>query len=455
MPGARKGNRQGTGQGIGVALLLCLLAALIILVLFLCRQQGWLMPVSSPSPSPDPTVESTPTPPPPDREPPVIEGPHDVTVAVGMTLSYRSGVSAVDAVDGSVPFQIDASAVNLSQAGEYPVVYRAEDKSGNRAETTVTVTVVEVSGVNDDDPTADVSGEDPAVEPSFPPLPEVTEQMVDEVSDQILSKIITPSMSQWEQARAIYNYVHTHVKYVGSSDKSSWLIGAYVGFTRNRGDCYNYFACSKALLTRAGIPNVDLYRVGGGTDHYWQLVNVGNGWYHFDACPHPDSYPLNSFLLDEMAVRAYTEKCASVRSNYYVYDYENCPVVPVGTPIEELPQESEPVAVTETPVEEPSQEPEGTDPLLPPGVLELPTQDPSLSPGPTFTPEPGASGQPPVELPPEPSQTPVEELPSEPPQASSAPPSESFAASPAPADPPSPVPEMETAPSAETFPPEA
>ena len=50
--------------------------------------------------------------------------------------------NAVDAVDGLVPFQIDASAVNLSQAGKYPVIYRAEDKSGNRAETTVTVTVV-------------------------------------------------------------------------------------------------------------------------------------------------------------------------------------------------------------------------------------------------------------------------------------------------------------------------
>lgn len=419
MPGNRRENRQGSGRGLGVALFLCLLAALIALVLFLSRQQGWLPFVFHPVSTPDPTVEATPTPSPtlpPDTEPPVIEGPHDLTVAVGMTLSYRSGVSAVDAVDGPVPFQVDATAVNLSQAGEYPVIYRAEDKSGNRAELAVSVTVVEVSGVNDEDPTADVSGEDSAPELSFPPLPEVTEQMVNEVSDQILSKIITASMSQWEQARAIYNYVHTHVKYVGSSDKSSWLIGAYVGFTRNRGDCYNYFACSKALLTRAGIPNVDLYRVGGGTDHYWQLVNVGNGWYHFDACPHPDSYPLNSFLLDEMAVRAYTEKCAPVRTNYYVYDYANCPVIPVGTPIEELPAESEP-AETEI-VETPSAEdPNGTEVLLPPGVLEqtspspeppaelTPPAGPELTGEPTEEPSSGLTQTP--ESPPSAEETPV------------------------------------------------
>ena len=440
MPGAKKGNKQGSGGGAGVALLLCLLAALIALVLFLYRQQGWLLSPPSPTSAPSPTSESSP---PPDTEPPVIEGPHDLTVAVGMTLSYRSGVSAVDAVDGLVPFQIDASAVNLSQAGKYPVIYRAEDKSGNRAETTVTVTVVEVSGVNDDDPTADVSG---AVEPSFPPLPEVTQEMVDEVSDQILAKIVTPSMSQWEQARAIYNYVHTHVKYVGSADKSSWLIGAYVGFTRNRGDCYNYFACSKALLTRAGIPNVDLYRVGGGTDHYWQLVNVGNGWYHFDACPHPDSYPLNSFLLDEMAVREYTEKCAPIRSNYYVYDYENCPVVPVGTSLEELPQESESVEVTADPLGEQSQDPEDGEALLPPGVLEATSPEPSMSAGPEPT------VQPPAELPAEPIQAPAEELSDGPTQDPAVLPPGEAVPSPAPADTPTPVPETE-APLPEEVPP--
>ena len=43
---------------------------------------------------------------------------------------------------------------------------------------------------------------------------------------------------------------------------------------------------------------------------------MGEGYYHFDACPHPNSYPLYSFLLTEAEVRAYTEQCASVRKNY-------------------------------------------------------------------------------------------------------------------------------------------
>lgn len=378
-------EKTGSGKGIAIALVLCFLAVLCALGLFLFHSQQTL-----PEPEPTPTAEPTPTPPPPDTEPPVIEGPHDMTVAAGMTLSYRSGITAVDKVDGKVKLEVDASAVNLSEPGEYPVIYWAVDKSGNRAETTVSVTVIEVSGVDDDDPTADVSGEGGQGAVELPPIKEVTAEMVDQEADRILARILSPSMSQWEQARAIYNYVHTHVKYVGTSDKSSWLMGAYVGFTRGRGDCYNYFACSKALLTRAGIPNVDLYRVGGGTDHYWQLVNVGSGWYHFDACPHPNSYPLDSFLLDEMAVREYTEKCTPVRTNYYVYDYANCPVTVVGTPVEELPAESELPAETELPVE--TELPPGEqEAILPPGILPAETEGPAELPGAEESPEPEPS----------------------------------------------------------------
>lgn len=411
-------KKKGTGRGTGIVLALCAVAVLILLALLFLRGK---FPLQRPSPpEPTPTAEATSTPS-PDTEPPVIKGPHDMSVAVGMTLSYRSGVTAVDEEDGPVKLEVDASAVDLNKPGEYPVIYRARDKSGNESEITVTLTVAAVAGVNDDDPTADVSGEDPA-QAELPPIKEVTAEMVDEEADRILKKILAPSMSQWEQARAIYNYVHTHVKYVGSSDKSSWLMGAYVGFTRSRGDCYNYFACSKALLTKAGIPNVDLYRVGGSTDHYWQLVNVGNGWYHFDACPHPDSYPLNSFLLDETAVREYTEKCSPVRTNYYVYDYENCPVTAVGFPVEELPEESlSPGSETEIPAVTETPDPEEA--LLPPGVLT--TQPPAELPGETPLPQ---ESQPAPEEPTEPAAPEI----SPEPEISEVPASETASAGPAP-----------------------
>lgn len=292
-------------------------------------------------------VESTLVICPADTEAPVITGAQDLFVEVGETVSYRSGITVTDNRDPSVPLQVDAGQVDLTTPGIYPVVYSAADSRGNRTELTVVITVIE----------RDES--DPLGENGFPPLAaeDVTQEQLDKLADRVLSQITSSGMSQKQKADAIFNYTHNHIRYVGTSDKSSWIKGAYIGLTQGRGDCFNYFACSKELLTRAGISNIDLYRVGGTTDHYWQLVNVGDGWYHFDACPHPNSYPIRSFLLTEAEVREYTKRCSSVRKNYYVYNYADCPVTVVGTPAEELPPESEQPPKVEVPVK-PEQPPE-------------------------------------------------------------------------------------------------
>lgn len=255
----------------------------------------------------------------PDREPPCLIGIKDITVPVGKSVSYRSGVSAVDAVDGAVLLHIDAGAVNLDKPGIYDVIYWAVDAAGNTVRQSARVIV---QPPDDDDENDALAAQ------------------VDELADEILSEITEEGMSQREIARAIFDYVHGNIHYTGSSGKHSWLRAAYNGFTRGIGDCFNYFACSKALLTRAGIENVDLQRVGGISQHYWQLVNVGDGWYHFDACPHPREYWLDGFLFTEQQARDFTETCAQNEDperaerfrNYYVYDYEACPVQPEGMP---------------------------------------------------------------------------------------------------------------------------
>ncbi|HJB99165.1 MAG TPA: hypothetical protein H9764_01810 [Candidatus Flavonifractor merdavium] len=342
-------------------LALCILAAVVLAVFLVPRLSG----------SPAPSASDTP-PPAEDTQPPVISGVKDLTVAVGESLSYRTGVTVTDNVDETVRLQVDSSGVNLSEPGEYQALYWAEDAAGNRAEVPVTVTVVAAVTVDD----ADTGATEDVVESGNV---EITQDGVNELADEILAEITTPGMSQREKALAIYNYVHNHIKYVGTSDKSSWLVGAYVGFTRGSGDCYNYFACSKALLTRAGIPNVDLTRVGGNSRHYWQLVDVGSGYYHFDACPHPNSYPLYSFLLTEEEVKAYTRQCSSIRKNYYVYDYDSCPVEVIqGTP---------PVTPTPAPTAAPTPSPEPTaTPTPAPSVTPTPEPTPTATATPEVTP---------------------------------------------------------------------
>lgn len=299
----------------------------------------------------------------------MISGIQALTTPVGEAPSYRNGVTATDNRDGTVMLLVDSSEVNLGVPGEYQVTYSAEDSAGNRTEITTTIVVTE--------PEPDSASEASDTEPGNSAgqtstlVKEASLEKVIDKADQILAKITKDGMSQRETARAIFDYVASHVKYAGSSDKSSWIVGAYVGFTAGRGDCFNYYACSKALLTRAGIPIVDLQRVNGNSRHYWVLADVGQGYYHFDPCPHPKGHPLTCFLLTETEVRQYTVNLAAHSSyyiNYYTYDYDACPVPVEGMPTGEIRPDPGPApkpVQPEAPETAEPESPETTEPETP------------------------------------------------------------------------------------------
>lgn len=231
-----------------------------------------------------------------DTEPPVFYGIKDFNVFEGFTVSYRKGVSVKDNRDSDVSFQIDSSKVNLNKAGTYKVYYSAKDSAGNTATEVATVTV------------------DPF---------EVTEEMLYAKVDPVLDKITKKGMTKREIAYEIYKWVKNHVGYTGKSDKSDWMKEAYRGIVNGLGDCFTYYAVSEAFLTRAGIDNMKVTRVGGKTQHFWNLVNCGDGWYHFDTCPNKDK--METFMLTDAQVEAYTKKRGN---NYYNFDKSLYPATP-------------------------------------------------------------------------------------------------------------------------------
>ena len=141
---------------------------------------------------------------------------------------------------------------------------------------------------------------------------------LNELVSGVLDEIITDGMTQLEQARAVFDYVHDSILYTGSSDKSDWETGAYDGLTSGRGDCFTYYAVSRAMLTVLGIDNLAVERVGGETHHFWNLVNCGSGWYHFDACPRSSKLPpFTSFMVTDQQAADFT---AAAGRNYYDFD---------------------------------------------------------------------------------------------------------------------------------------
>ena len=265
---------------------------------------GSAEPVSSSAPVSDPTPTPTPEPTPePDTEAPVFEGVDDVTVYAGNSFSYRSDVTATDAVDGEVSFQVDSSNVNLSAVGSYVAVYTATDAAGNAATVKRKIKVVE--------------------------KPKITEESTNAAAQKILKNIITEEMSPAQKAEAIFKWTSKKIAY-RSVDEAEYWEAAYNAITLRRGDCFNYYAASKVMLDLCGIENMmveryvepEVLEASGEkfSTHYWLLVNVGTGWYHFDACPHLKSQKTyHCFMQTDAQIEAYAAT-RPTKKWYYRFD---------------------------------------------------------------------------------------------------------------------------------------
>lgn len=193
----------------------------------------------------------------PDVEPPVLYGVRDRYCYQSEPVAYLAEVSAWDACDGAVEVTADASAVDLERVGRYPVIYSATDRAGNTTSKTVVFTVITVR---------------------------VSEERANQVAKKILKRILTDDMTLPEQIEAIYNYVFYHVHYSAISNKQDWRSEAVRGLTTGRGDCFTAYAAARLLLEHTDAQILSVQRSGPNTHHYWLLVNVGTGWYHYDAC---------------------------------------------------------------------------------------------------------------------------------------------------------------------------
>ena len=157
---------------------------------------------------------------------------------------------------------------------------------------------------------------------------QVTEDQLNEKVDAVISQIITPDMDKEAQLRAVYTYVYDHIAYTSDSDKSDWIRAAYDGlFMTGSGDCYNYFAAAIAFCRRLGIDYREIERTPGAAEgtHFWIMVNIGTEekprWYHFDCTHLRASYSHSGCLLTDAQLRAFNK----FRAGFYTYDSASYP----------------------------------------------------------------------------------------------------------------------------------
>ena len=202
-----------------------------------------------------------------DKESPVITGVTNKTITVGDTISYLSGVTVTDNVDKDIEVEVDASQVVLGTPGEYTVIYKATDKAGNYMQVEATVTVLEKQTLSEEENSENYAN-------------------LKYLAGLILKRILTDDMSDMEKLGRIYDWVRFECDYVDSSDKSSWVNAAISMIDTRKGDCFSYYAVAKALLENAGFETVDVEKSNiEHSRHYWSLVKIEDGWYHYDTTP--------------------------------------------------------------------------------------------------------------------------------------------------------------------------
>lgn len=314
-----------------------------------------------------------------DRKAPVVTPKH---------VYYPRGIGEPNALDfiGSIVeadeytayFECDLP--DMDQIGDYDIVFRVEDASGNKTKELHSILTViedrtppvfekvpELSAyvgeaiayrkglvVTDNcGGTVDITVDSSAVDPNTPGdytvgftatdlsgnvswasttihiyENQITEEELNAKIDAVIARIITPDMNKEAQLRAVYRYVYDHIAYTSDSDKSDWIRAAHDAlFMTGSGDCYNYFAAAIAFCRRLGIDYREIERTPGAADgtHFWIMVNIGTDeeprWYHFDCTHLRASYSHSGCLLTDKQLRAFNQ----FRAGFYTYDSASYP----------------------------------------------------------------------------------------------------------------------------------
>ena len=233
-----------------------------------------------------------------DNAAPVFKGIQDIEINEGDTIAYKKGVSAYDNVDGEVSFSVDNSNVDTDKAGIYTVTYSATDRAGNMAEVTAKVTVNA--------------------------LRDQLQILIDDKADEVIRSVVTDNMTKREKAYAVFVWCHTNLTYKGEERDLTYDEAAYAGLFDHAGDCYVSYVLLDVLYKRMGFETMMVERVGGTSDHFWNYVNYGEGWYHCDCIKRRtgnkafDDYWC--FMQTDSQVEEYNKLRGDTMPNCYTYD---------------------------------------------------------------------------------------------------------------------------------------
>ncbi|SDI52646.1 Transglutaminase-like superfamily protein [Pseudobutyrivibrio sp. 49] len=232
-----------------------------------------------------------------DTTPPVINGVEPLQIAQGDAISFKKNIEVIDDIDDNPTLEVDSSEVNADKRGVYNITYIARDAAGNETKKSTTVKIVSAK------------------------ISEATEENVNALADAVLEDIIKDGMDQKAQAKAVFNWVVNNITYSESAGIDDLYSAAYKGMYYHVGDCTVKQKTAEVLLNRLGIKNMEIEKIRDTRGHYWLLIDIGEGWYHYDPNLQLDGTLI--FYWHDADLWAYS----NAHKNTHNYDPSKYPII--------------------------------------------------------------------------------------------------------------------------------
>ncbi len=146
----------------------------------------------------------------------------------------------------------------------------------------------------------------------------------------ILDKIITDDMSDYDKELAIHDYIVTHCKYGYVDYSQSYAYRAYGVLVQGTAVCNGYAEAMALLLSCVGIENEIMTGYADGELHAWNRILLDGDWYQVDstwddAIPDRGSFAGHTFfnVTDDIMDDSHTwdkdefSPCNSSKYNYF------------------------------------------------------------------------------------------------------------------------------------------
>ena len=205
---------------------------------------------------------------------PTFYGVDNKIIQIGESFDPLDGVYALDYLNRDLQGSIQVSGkVDTNQEGTYHLVYRVSDALGNVTTIDRTITVV----IDDEQSQTRIQdvGDGPYLS--------VDKYRQLENTYNTLSKAMFTASDPYELIRQMDNYLVRYVQYVPNNILSSYTNSSYGAICNN---IASDEGMARAMMYMLQKKDVECYYVTGsyqGVEHHWNIVKVGNNYYHLDV----------------------------------------------------------------------------------------------------------------------------------------------------------------------------